>query len=129
MAPRKRSPSAPTPTKKAKGITNDPKILPEVYDPPLRSHYEHAQNPTISNLICQIEYPCYNDSMSPRHFHHAQNPRVRTEHSVGLSNTFVAFTHLVGLGKYFSFTPDNFHYDPSDKPAKKAGDQVNPDTN
>jgi hypothetical protein len=51
------------------------------------------------------------------------------EHSVGLSNTFVAFTHMIGLGKFFSFTPGDFHYDPAEHSRKKAGDQTTPDTN
>lgn len=66
--------------------------------------------------------------MSPRHFHHMQNPRAKQEYVNGLSNTFVAFTHLIGLGKFFSFTPGEFHYDPAEHSAKKAGDQSNPDT-
>ena len=67
--------------------------------------------------------------MSPRHFHHTSNPRAKIEHSVGLSNTFVAFTHMIGLGKFFSFTPGEFHYDTAEHSRKKAGDQTTPDTN
>ena len=66
--------------------------------------------------------------MSPRHFHHASSPRAKQEYHTGLSNTFVAFTHLIGLGKFFSFTPGEFHYDPAELARKKAGDQVTPDT-
>ena len=35
-------------------------------------------------------------------------PKAANEDDVGLSNAFVAFTHAIGLSKYFSFTPPNF---------------------
>jgi len=35
-------------------------------------------------------------------------PNQAKDIDTSLSNAFVAFTHMIGLSKYFSFTPLNF---------------------
>jgi hypothetical protein len=35
-------------------------------------------------------------------------PKPSKDNDIGLSNAFVAFTHMIGLSKYFSFTPPLF---------------------
>lgn len=49
--------------------------------------------------------------MSPRHFYRANYPRQAKDNDIGLSNAFVAFTHAIGLGRFFSFTPPLFDRD------------------
>lgn len=44
----------------------------------------------------------------PRHFSRMNNPRAAKQNDIGLTNTFVAFTHTIGLGKFFSFVPPLF---------------------
>ena len=36
------------------------------------------------------------------------NPNLAKQEDRDLANAFVAFTHLIGLSKFFSFTPDIF---------------------
>jgi hypothetical protein len=43
-----------------------------------------------------------------RHFYRANFKTQARQDHVDLSNAFVAFTHLIGLSKFFSFTPDIF---------------------
>ena len=43
-----------------------------------------------------------------RHFYNASYPRQAQQDHVDKVNAFVAFTHLIGLSKFFSFTPDIF---------------------
>lgn len=47
--------------------------------------------------------------MSPRHFSRMNNPNVAKQEDRDLANAFVAFTHLIGLSKFFSYTPDLFN--------------------
>lgn len=46
--------------------------------------------------------------MSPRHFanYAKQQPKEYKAFSDAMWNSFVTVTHKVGLGKFFSFTPD-----------------------
>jgi hypothetical protein len=44
----------------------------------------------------------------PRHFHRMSNPQAAKNDDIGLTNTFVAFTHAIGLRRFFSFTPPIF---------------------
>ena len=44
----------------------------------------------------------------PRHFYRMNFPNRAKDHDTSLSNAFTAFTHMIGLSKYFSFTPLDF---------------------
>lgn len=44
----------------------------------------------------------------PRHFYRMNNPRAAKQDDIGLTNTFVSFTHAIGLSKFFSFVPPLF---------------------
>jgi len=46
-----------------------------------------------------------------RHFYRMKYPNQAKDHDRSLSNAFVAFTHMIGLSKYFSFTPLDFDRD------------------
>jgi hypothetical protein len=61
--------------------------------------------------------------MSPRHFANSQNPNIGREVSAGFHNAFTTVAHKVGLGRFFSFIPALFHYDP----AEISRDITNPD--
>jgi len=37
------------------------------------------------------------------------NPNAAKQEDRDLANAFVAFTHLIGLSKFFSYTPDLFN--------------------
>ena len=78
--------------------------------------------------------------MSPRHFYRAQYPRQAMKDDIGLHNAFVAFTHAIGLGKYFSYIPleiadlyypvlDINNHPVKDPAGELPGDQSTPDTN
>lgn len=69
--------------------------------------------------------------MSPRHFAKHQNDNFRKEHDNGLHNAFTAFTKVIGLGKFFSFIPGGFHYNPRFFGGSAAGDKkdYDPTTN
>jgi len=43
----------------------------------------------------------------PRHFHNysQKDPKGYQAFSDNLHNSFVAFTHIIGLSRFFSFTP------------------------
>lgn len=43
-----------------------------------------------------------------RHFYRSSYPKAAKQEDIGLSNTFVAFTHAIGLSRFFSFTPPLF---------------------
>ena len=46
------------------------------------------------------------------HFHRSnQSPKSRQSDHEDLTDMFVAFTHLIGLKRFFSFTPETFDYD------------------
>lgn len=47
----------------------------------------------------------------PRHFYtyRKRDPKGYQTFSDNLHNSFVAFTHMIGLSKYFSFTPLDFN--------------------
>ena len=47
----------------------------------------------------------------PRHFYRVNYPNQANDNDRGLHNAFVAFTHLIGLKKYFSFIPPVFDRD------------------
>ena len=61
--------------------------------------------------------------MSPRHFANYRNndPEGYKAFSDTLHNAFVSFTHTIGLGKFFSFTPA---ISPAEKRAGK--EETNP---
>lgn len=66
--------------------------------------------------------------MSPRHFARINNPKAAKEDDIGLTNAFVAFTHAIGLGNYFSYTPPLFDRDAwraEHGGGKKSGDKEN----
>lgn len=44
----------------------------------------------------------------PRHFYRMNNPKAAKQEDIGLTNAFVAFTHSIGLGRFFSFIPPIF---------------------
>lgn len=44
----------------------------------------------------------------PRHFYKMSYPKQAQQDHADKVNAFVAFTHLIGLSKFFSFTPDIF---------------------
>jgi hypothetical protein len=79
--------------------------------------------------------------MSPRHFYRSQFPKQAANDDAALHNAFVAFTHLIGLKKFFSYIPIPYTHDlyfpdfavrnnPVKDPAgEKPGDQTTPDTN
>jgi hypothetical protein len=81
--------------------------------------------------------------MSPRHFYRAAYPKQAALDDIGLHNAFVAFTHAIGLSKYFSYVPEEivdhmypnlFPLEVKDNPVKDPagelpGDQTSPDTN
>lgn len=81
--------------------------------------------------------------MSPRHFYRAAYPKQAMKDDIGLHNAFVAFTHAIGLSKYFSYIPleladhmypNLFPLEVNDNPVKDPagelpGDQATPDTN
>lgn len=46
--------------------------------------------------------------MSPRHFYRATFPRQAKDDDVDLTNTFVSFTHVIGLKRFFSYVPPLF---------------------
>ena len=57
--------------------------------------------------------------MSPRHFanYMNQDPEGYQTFSDNVWNTFVSVTHTIGLGKFFSFTPEELQrrsYTPAD---------------
>ena len=43
-----------------------------------------------------------------RHFYRLNNPKAAKQEDIGLTNTFVAFTHSIGLSRFFSFIPPLF---------------------
>jgi hypothetical protein len=43
-----------------------------------------------------------------RHFSRLNNPKAAKQEDIGLTNTFVAFTHSIGLSRFFSFIPPLF---------------------
>ena len=43
-----------------------------------------------------------------RHFSRLNNPKAAKQEDIGLTNAFVAFTHSIGLGRFFSFIPPLF---------------------
>jgi hypothetical protein len=43
-----------------------------------------------------------------RHFYRLNNPKAAKNDDIGLTNAFVAFTHAIGLSKFFSFVPPLF---------------------
>ena len=43
-----------------------------------------------------------------RHFYRMNFPKPAKDNDIGLSNAFVAFTKVIGLGRFFSFTPPLF---------------------
>lgn len=47
----------------------------------------------------------------PRHFYRINYPKAAHDDDVSLSNAFVAFTHAIGLKRFFSFTPPVFDED------------------
>ena len=47
----------------------------------------------------------------PRHFYRINFPKAAHDDDIGLSNAFVAFTHAIGLKRFFSFTPPVFDRD------------------
>ena len=57
-----------------------------------------------------------------RHFYRLNYPNRAKDYDTGLSNAFVAFTHMIGLGKYFSFTPPIFD-EAAWRAAHQAGDK------
>lgn len=64
----------------------------------------------MSNPYIDIsQEQCYNLYMTPRH-HFADymrnNPKEYQTFSDNVWNTFVGVTHTIGLGKFFSFTPE-----------------------
>lgn len=81
--------------------------------------------------------------MSPRHFYRSQYPKQAALDDIGLHNAFVAFTHMIGLKRFFSYIPlENadlmFNYlspqavnnNPVKDPAGEIpGDQTSSDTN
>jgi hypothetical protein len=79
--------------------------------------------------------------MSPRHFYRSQYPKAAANDDAGLHNAFVAFTHMIGLKKFFSYIPipytDNLYFPDfvirnnpvKDSAGEKPGDQTTPDTN
>lgn len=92
----------------------------------LRWDYENAWNSTRFTIKCQIRV--YNIYMS-RHFYKISYPQQAKQESIDLHNAFVAFTHAIGLSKFFSFTPDLIDRDHfTNRTEKAAGDQTNPDT-
>ena len=44
----------------------------------------------------------------PRNFYKMSYPKQAQQDHADKVNAFVAFTHLIGLSKFFSFTPDIF---------------------
>lgn len=80
--------------------------------------------------------------MSPRHFYRSQYPKQAAIDDINLHNAFVAFTHAIGLKKYFSFIPlenvdlmfpNMYPFVIKNNPVKdpageNPGDQTNPDT-
>lgn len=63
----------------------------------------------MSNPYIDIsQEQCYNCFMSPRHFtnYMNQDPKGYQTFSDNVWNTFVGVTHTIGLGKFFSFTPE-----------------------
>ena len=58
--------------------------------------------------------------MSPRHFSNYRNndPKGYRTFSDNMHNAFVSVTHLVGLSKFFTFTPD---FLPAEK---RAGNEI-----
>ena len=65
-----------------------------------------------------------------RHFYRLNYPNRAKDYDTGLSNAFVAFTHMIGLGKFFSFTPLDFDRG-AWRAAHQAGEQkdYDPTTN
>jgi len=43
-----------------------------------------------------------------RHFYRLNNPKAAKQEDIGLTNAFVAFTHTIGLSRFFSFIPPLF---------------------
>lgn len=43
-----------------------------------------------------------------RHFYRLNNPKAAKQEDIGLTNAFVAFTHSIGLSRFFSFVPPLF---------------------
>lgn len=80
--------------------------------------------------------------MSPRHFYRSQYPKQAALDDIGLHNAFVAFTHMIGLKRFFSYIPlevadqmypNLFPLAITDNPVKdpageNPGDQIIPDT-
>ena len=61
----------------------------------------------------------------PRHFYRMNFPKKAQDDDIGLHNAFVAFTKIIGLGKYFSFIPPAFDRDAwrAQHPRKSGGDK------
>lgn len=62
---------------------------------------------------------CYNLYMSPRHFakYRELNPKEYQTFSDNMWNGFVSVTKTIGLGKYFSYSPEDLRdkpYTPED---------------
>lgn len=64
----------------------------------------------------------------PRHFYRINNPKAAKNDDIGLSNAFVAFTRIIGLGRFFSFTPPLFDRD-AWRAQHGAGSKKDYDTN
>lgn len=65
-----------------------------------------------------------------RHFYRFNYPNRAKDIDTGLSNAFVAFTHAIGLSRFFSFTPPIFD-EAAWRAAHQAGDKkdYDPTTN
>ena len=44
----------------------------------------------------------------PRHFHRMNNPKAAKQNDIDLTNTFVSFTHVIGLSRFFTYVPPLF---------------------
>lgn len=58
----------------------------------------------------------------PRHFYRMGYPKAASQDDIDLHNAFVAFTHAIGLKRFFSFTPDIFN-----RTVWREGKENNPD--
>jgi hypothetical protein len=63
----------------------------------------------------------------PRHFYRLNNPKQANQDDIDLTNLFVAFTHVIGLSRFFSFTPPVFDRE-AWRAAHEAGDKKDYDT-
>ncbi len=89
---------------------------PEHYDPNLISPNLIPYKPSYVKPLYQV----YNKYMSPRH-HFAdyakRDPKGYRAFSDNLWNSFVGVTHTIGLGHFFTFTPDFLGADEVDQAA------------